>query len=143
MAYQVRTFSFTIPARTQQAAPATLNTPLGEFIVSAIEWTVPPGPNGNVGFRFSSGGTPMIPANDGGWIVASGENASWPLTGQITSGAWQIQGYNTGLNDHTVHVRYLLDLVAAAAPPLDMPLLPAAAIMGELDGQTAGAGTDA
>lgn len=143
MTYQIKAFSFTIPARTAKASPAVMPTPLGQYVVSGLEIVVPPGPNGMVGIRFTSGGTQMIPANDGAWIIASGEVIPWSLTGQITSGAWEVRGYNLGLNDHTIQLRYLLDLVPAAAAPASPPLLSVADIVGPLDGITAGSGVDA
>jgi len=143
MAYQVKSFAFTIPAGTTKALPVTMDTPLGLFVVTSVEVDVPAGPNGNVGFRFTSGGTQMLPANLGAWFVMSGVEKSWPLSGQIESGAWQVQGYNTGIYDHTIQIRFLLDLLPGPGPAPDQPLLPVAAIMGELDGVTAGAGLEA
>lgn len=143
MAYKIRSFSLTIPAGTPKNAPVTFNTPCGNFVLSGVEFVVPDGANGNVGFRLATSGAQVIPDNAGAWLIASGEKIPWSLTGQLTTGAWQIIAYNTGLNDHTIQARYLLDLIPAAAQPIDLPLLPVAAIMGELTGQTAGAGVGA
>lgn len=131
MAYQIAAFEVTIPTGTSKAAPAHVATPLGNYVVVGIEIGVPPGFNGAVGFRFTSGGLPVIPSDPTQWIVTSNENISWPIAGQLSSGAWEITGYNTGINSHTLHVRYLLDLPnsVSGAPPA--ALLDPALIMGQ------------
>lgn len=131
MAYQVATFDVTIPAGTTKAAPARTATPLGNYVVVGIEITVPPGFNGAVGFRFTSGGNPVIPSSASQWIVTSNETLNWPIAGQLSSGAWEITGYNNGINDHTLHVRYLLDLPNAATGTPPAALLDPALIMGQ------------
>lgn len=143
MAYQIKTYAFTIAAGTAKATPLSMDTPLGQFVVSGVELVFPPGCNGNVGLRLTSGGTQMVPANAGGWIVASGETIPWSLSGQITSGKWEAQGYNTGIYDHTIQLRFQLDLITGSAPLPPANLLPVSAIVGTVDGVTAGAGPGA
>lgn len=119
MVYQIAPFDITIPAGTAKTAPVHVATPLGQFVVVGIELTVPSGLNGAVGFRFTSNGAPVIPADPTRWIIVSGQPLAWPISGQLSSGAWEITGYNTGKYDHTMQVRYLLDLPAGysnAAP---------------------------
>lgn len=129
MAYQIAPFTVTIPAGTTKANPARVATPLGNLVVVGIELTVPSGLNGVVGFRFTSGGNPVIPSDPTRWIIASGEALSWPIAGQLSSGAWEITGYNLGINDHSLYVRYLLDLPGAQGGAPAAPLLDPALIM--------------
>lgn len=143
MAYKIASFSFTIPAGTPPTAPAILSTPVGNFELTGVEFIVPPGANGNVGFRLATGGQQVIPDNAGAWVIASGEKIPWSLSGQLTTGAWQVVGYNTGQNDHTIQIRYLLDLITVPTALPASNLLPASVIMGSVDGVTAGAGPDA
>lgn len=143
MPYKIPSFSLTIPAGTPKAAPVTFNTPVGNFILSGVEFVVPDGANGNVGFRLATGGQQVIPDNAGAWLIASGEKIEWPLSGQLTTGAWQVIAYNTGLNDHTIQVRYLLDLIVNPAPLPPANLLSAAAIAGGPAGVIAGTAPDA
>lgn len=138
MASDVLVFTATFPPFTPIAAPVTVDTPLGNSIVTGIEIMVPAGQNGLTGFRLTTGGAQMIPSNVGGWIIASGETLSWSLTRQITTGAWQVTGYNMGQYDHTIYLRFLTDQLADATAPATIPLLSAAAILDTSSGTIAG-----
>ena len=118
MAVEVREFAVTTPAGTLQSAPLLTDLSFPPRQVTRIEVRVPPGPAGTLGFAITSGGAPIIPINGGGWVVTEDESLGWDLTGQITSGAWQAASYNTGIYNHTVYVRFLLDLVTASAAPV-------------------------
>lgn len=111
MAVEVRETAVTTPAGTTAAAPQVTDLSFPPRLVTRIEVRVPPGPAGTLGFRLGSGGVQVIPINPGGWVVTDDEVIGWDLTGQITSGAWQLISYNTGSLPHTVYVRFLLDLV--------------------------------
>lgn len=113
MAREIRQFSATIPAGTLTAAPFTQDMSFPARVVDSVEIVVPSGENGFVGWRLENSGVPVIPYDSDEWIVASGENIAWPLDGYITSGSWQLTGYNTGTFDHTVYVRFLLSLPTA------------------------------
>lgn len=115
MAQEIRDFQVLIPAGTAVDSPVTVDMAMPPRIVDQINIRIPPGPNGLMGFRLSSGGIPFLPSNSGAWVIANDEPIQWPLTGQITSGAWELQGYNLGQYDHTVYVKFLLSLVNSAA----------------------------
>jgi hypothetical protein len=116
MAREIRAFANTIPAGTPIATPAVFDMGMPARIVDKIEIHVPPGPNGQMGFQVAAAGIQIIPANAGMFIIASDDLIEWPLTDQLTSGAWQMIGYNTGQYDHTVYFRFLLSLVQDVAP---------------------------
>lgn len=125
MAIEIRTFAVKITAGTPQATPSTTDISFPDRIVRQIDWKVPPGPQGKMGFRFASGGVPFLPSNNGAYVVTDDQAESWVVDGQISSGAWQLQGYNTGANDHTVYVTFHLDLppIGGSAPAsMVMPL---------------------
>lgn len=117
--------SVTIPAGTAIATPATADISFAEYEVEAIQWVIPPGPNGNVGFRIANAGTQIIPYGSADWIIGNNEAPIWALTGQITSGSWQIIGYNLGKYSHTIQFRFAVSPVAAdqgdqTATPVDL-----------------------
>lgn len=111
MAREIRAFNVTIPAGTPKTAYQTTALEFPPRIVTGVSIRVPPGPNGLMGFRLSAAGVPVIPQQADAWLVVNDEALDWPLTGYHDSGAWQMQGYNTGTMDHTVYIRFLLELV--------------------------------
>jgi hypothetical protein len=97
-------------------------------IVRRVRVRVPPGPAGLLGWALGAAGQRVLPWGDQQYMVMDDESITWDLEGQITSGAWQLQAYNTGLYDHTVYVTFELDMpqVRRVGGPL-LPI-PAAAI---------------
>lgn len=121
MAREVRAYAATIPAGTPASAPIVVDMSFPTRIVEELEILIPPGPNGLVGFRVANAGVPVIPYNVGGWIIANNETLHIPLEGQITSGSWQLVGYNTGVYDHTIYPRFLLAVAGGGAVALSAP----------------------
>ena len=111
MSNEIRAYTLTIPAGTPTTAPVQLDCSFPPRNVDALQVIVPPGPSGLVGWRVLNSGVKLIPYESDDWIITAGEIITWPLTGQITSGSWQVEGYNTGTNDHSVYFRFLLSLV--------------------------------
>ena len=125
MAREIRRFEFTIPAGTTKAAPFTQQQSFPPRIVSQINVRVPPGPAGQMGFQVGSSGNPVIPREDGVWMVTDDELMEWPLVDFWDSGSWEFFGYNLGQFDHTVYFTFLCDLVPVPpAPPITV--IPAA-----------------
>lgn len=124
MAREIRNFVLTVPANTLVSAPVTLDMGMPARIVQRIRCRVPPGPAGTLGFRISSGGVAIIPWNANQWINTDNEILDFDLEGYPTSGAWQAQGYNTGVYQHTVRFTFYLDLpqLAARGAVLTQPL---------------------
>jgi hypothetical protein len=85
--------------------------------VDAVQVIVPPGPSGLVGWCVMNSRLRVIPYQSDPWIITAGESITWPLSRQITSGDWQVAGYNTGANDHSVYFRFLLDLIDTKSAP--------------------------
>lgn len=105
-------FDPVVPAGTPIAAPVTFDLSFPQAIVDLIEIHVPPGPNGNLGFAFANADQPIVPFNSGQFIVADDDRFEWALSGQITSGAWQLIAYNTGIYDHQVFIRFLVSSIS-------------------------------
>jgi hypothetical protein len=106
-------FEPTVPSGTAQATPysAPLTTP--QYEVQLIRWRVPPGPQGNMGWQLLYSGSIVFPQN-GLWIIADNEYATWELDELPTGGSWQFQGYNTGSYDHTVYLTFLMNPLTQA-----------------------------
>src|SRR6266568_3582121 len=127
MAAEFRSFTVTLDPGSTPAAPVLTNLPIPPRIVDRITIRVPPGPSGAVGFAIAAAGTPIIPQNAGQFIVADNEVIELPLVGYITSGAWQLLGYNQGSWPHSLQVRFDLSLIGANTVPA--PVVPLEAVV--------------
>lgn len=110
---EVYRFQVTIPAGTAQTTPFRQDTVIPVRTVNTVEIRVPPGPSGLMGFALTMGGVNVLPQQAGAYIVTDDESISWPLDGLPDTGAWQLTGYNTDVFDHTVYLRFLVDVVPA------------------------------
>lgn len=123
MAAEVHQFSATIPAGTPKSSLAVVNLPLTYYDVESIDLEVPPGPAGLMGFYLALSGQQWLPFEAGQFLIWDDRFASWALTEQPTSYGWELHGYNTDVYDHTVTVRFHLNvpaspLIVASAPTL-------------------------
>lgn len=127
MAREVRSFEVSVPAGTPKAAPQVTSLAMPARVVRSVRVRVPPGPGGTVGWALGSAGVRVLPWGPDQWIVADDEAIEWPLEGQISSGAWQLHAYNTGIYAHTLYATFLLDPVA---PPQRPPGVGAPLVVG-------------
>lgn len=116
MADEIRQYTATIPAGTTAAAPVRVNFDMPAREVQGIQIRVPPGPSGVVGFALQNSGVTVIPYGSDQWIVTSADYIDWTLSNYITSGSWQLLGYNTGAFSHSIYVRFLLGLIRPPEP---------------------------
>lgn len=121
MAQEIREFAVTVPHGTTKANPAVTNISFPAREVIAVSWRVPPGPSGLMGWALTSAGTPVIPIQQGAYVVTDNQSATWDLEGYLDSGNWQVTAYNTGLYDHTVYLTFLLDLPGTVVLPSPPP----------------------
>jgi hypothetical protein len=117
MAVEVRNFQVSVPAGTAQASPQVTALTLTARIVQAVRVRVPPGPAGLLGWALSAAGTRILPWGANEYMIMDNEIIEWPLEGQIETGAWQLQAYNTGVYAHTVYVTFLLRPVGSRPGP--------------------------
>lgn len=124
MAREVRHYKVTVPAGTPQATPQITDVSFDVRIVRRIDWHLPHGCVGLVGFHIAMGGVPVVPLPKGEFVIGDGEGGSWTLEDAPDSGAWQCVAYNTGGHAHTIHLTFHLDLLHRA-PKLIVPIDPA------------------
>lgn len=122
MASRVEPFAVTVPSGTLPTAPQITALPMDIGMVDEIEVVIPPGPSGLVGFAIMCGGAPILPREDGRWIITDDEKIDWPLSVDHTAGDWAIVAYNVGAFDHTLYLRFLVSEVTRAPSPADTPL---------------------
>lgn len=103
----IYTFTVTIPAGTDMSTPITEDVSFPQASVVGIRWRVPPGPSGFMGFAITSDGAPVIPVQQGTYIVADNEYDTLDIAGYQDSGSWQVTGYNLDGYDHSVYVTFL------------------------------------
>lgn len=119
-------FALTVPAGTAASSPVSLPMQLPNMDVAWIEYVVPPGPGGEVGFWVGSHGESIIPFSNSRnpWIITDDERVHWDLANQMDSGDWELVGYNVGRLDHVITVRFGLAPVGnGAANPAVVPSL--------------------
>ena len=110
MAVDLRHFTATIPAGTAATSPATVSIAMPPRVVRQIDWRVPNGPMGVFGWRIAMGGVQVFPGAGDLWVIANDEHGEWPVADAPDSGAWQVIGYNTGANPHSVYLAFHCDL---------------------------------
>ena len=117
--FQINQFTCQVPAGTAIANPAVFPMVLPNLDIVWLEWEVPPGPRGNVGFWIGSHGQQIIPFGSGAasWIVTDDRFTHWDLVDQPDSGDWELRAYNLGVDPHTIYVRWGL------GPPTDIPVV--------------------
>lgn len=126
MAVDIRHFTATIAAGTPVSAPAVINVAMPPRVVRQIDWRVPPGPMGTLGWQIAMGGVIVFPVGSDQFVVADNQSGEWPITNAADSGAWQVIGYNTGANPHAVYLVFHCDLPARQSPvsaPLPLPAM--------------------
>jgi hypothetical protein len=119
MADEFRTFAVAIPAGTAQASPvATAMAMPFDRIVEAVEFRVPPGCAGVVGFALQSAHQQIVPFVANTWIITDNEVLIWEFSEVLSDGDWALLGWNTGQFAHTIQVRFRLTLERPVAAPV-------------------------
>jgi len=133
MATEIYASSVVIPAGTPQGAPVLIDVSFNAMVTEIVDWRVPRGPSGLMGWRLTSGGVQVMPKNLGQWLITDNERGSWVLEGLHDSGKWEIQGYNTGTHPHVVNVRFHVSPIGRAASWPNPPLLPLYSLTSAVD----------
>lgn len=121
MAEDIRHFTVTCPAGVPLANPTVFPITMPPRTVSRIDWRVPNGPLGLMGFLLQVKGGIVLPvAGSSIFVVANQETGWWELDDYPDSGDWQCVMYNTGANPHSVYLTFHTDL-PGRAPALRVP----------------------
>lgn len=121
MADRTELFPVTVPANTAQATPQVTALAFPDGVVTALEFIIPPGPSGLVGWQIRYNGQVIIPRKGNGFFVMDNTHESWPLTNYPTGGGWQLAAYNTDTYSHLLQFIFHIDeLHAPAARPLTL-----------------------
>jgi hypothetical protein len=119
----VRNFAITVPAGTPIATPQLTNMTLRAGAVRHVRVRM-------VGWQLASAGSPFLPyssLSSPQWIVGDNEIIEWDVEGLISSGAWQLRAYNTGVYDHILYVMFTQEIthrVSRPAQPMPLTITP-------------------
>jgi hypothetical protein len=119
MPRRVEAPSLLVPAATSPNAPVQVLLYAQRAIITQIEFMLPPGPSGLVGFSLWHSSAQIIPKTAGQWIVANNETIRWNIDDMSPWPDWHLKAYNADVYPHTIYVRLLLDdllTVQQAAP---------------------------
>ena len=119
MSEDIRHFTVTCPAGVPSTNATVFPITMPPRTVSRIDWRVPNGPLGLMGFLLAVKGGPILPiAGSFTFVIANGEGGFWELDNYPDSGDWQCQMYNTGANPHSVYLTFHTDLPVRPGPAL-------------------------
>lgn len=117
MADDIRHFTITTPAGTPLATPLDTAISFPARVVRQVDWRVPNGAMGTMGFVVCMSGVPVLPVfGQFAWVIANDESGSWYPSNYPDSGGWDVKSYNLGANPHAVYLTFHLDLPSPADP---------------------------
>lgn len=117
MADRIELFQVTVPAGTAIAAPQVTATSFADGVVTRIIVTIPPGPSGFCGFKFTHLGGPVIPYTGAGYVIGDDRIVDWPVTNMPSASGWQFVAYNTDIFPHTFYIEYMIDEIVTGPAP--------------------------
>lgn len=129
MASEVHQFSATIPAGTAKSAPVTIQLGQANYEIESIDLEVPPGPSGLMGFYIALSGQQWLPWEMGEYIIWNDRTESWQTNDYTVNGGWEVVGYNTGMYDHTIAVRFHVNPIVTPTDDWAPPLWPVVTIV--------------
>src|SRR5258708_33026476 len=112
MALEFQPSTATIPPTTPIAAPVTVAITMPARVVRQIDWRVPAGPMGVLGWQVAMGGVKVFPTSGDTWVLAHDEHGTWQVNDAPDSGSWQVIGHNTGTHAHSLYLAFHCDLPA-------------------------------
>lgn len=106
MSTNIWAYSCLVPAG---ANPAITACYVGLDPVTQIRWRVPPGPRGHLSWYLAQSGSQVFPNVLSDPVVAEGEWDTWVLDSPPENPVWQLYGFNTGADDHSVYLQFFTD----------------------------------
>lgn len=120
MAQRTELFAVTVPAGTAQASPQVTALSFPDAVTEAVEFIIPPGPSGLVGWQLRHSGQFIIPRTANSFFVMDDVHQTWALEDYPVGNKWQVAAYNTDIYDHTLqfifHVNELSQPVGTTPP---------------------------
>lgn len=107
MTVSVHSFGITVPVGSTLTSLYTQALVFPAAEVTRVEFTVPDGPRGNVGFSLGAQSTQVLPYQAGQFFVFNDQEKAYDLERAIDSGNWTFFAYNTGSYPHLIQVRFL------------------------------------
>lgn len=129
-AQQAIPFNVTVAPGSTAAVPVTTAITLGDLWVYSVDFVVPPGPGGAMGFNLSYGGGPILPWSP---ISQSGANTDFFIVDNWTENvvvdaeigaSLTFVAYNTGFWPHTVYMRFNATPIVAYSVNSQAPIAP-------------------
>lgn len=124
MAEEIRHFVVTTAAGSGSMTVTSHPIAFPPRIVRQIDWRVPSGPMGTMGFLLAMGSVPVLPVyGQAVYVIADGEHGTWTPSDYPDSGDWHAWVYNAGANPHTVNLTFHLDIPSrSVVPAAPLPL---------------------
>lgn len=116
MAARTELFAITVPHGTSQAAPLVTALRFPDGIVQAIEFIIPPGPSGLLGWQLRYNGQPIVPRTANAFFVMDDTHEQWPVEDYPTGQGWQAATYNVDTYPHLV--QFIFHVNELAGPGL-------------------------
>src|SRR6516165_5491313 len=99
-------FDVEVPAGTAKATPIEHSITFPPGTVVELQILFPAGCAGLVGIALAQAHQPVFPRGKGAFVRGDNETVTREVTGYNNTGDWQLFGYNTDSNLHTVQVRF-------------------------------------
>ncbi len=119
---EAREYQASIPAGTPAASPVTITLTMPPRVVQRIDWRVPAGNQGTVGWRLTMGKVQVLPHTVQPWVIGENISGTWQVEGLPDSGGWEVTGYNTGTHAHAVYV--VFHVLVPEKPPQLRAMIP-------------------
>lgn len=106
MATNIWAYQCFVPAGS---SPAITECYVGTDPVTQVRWRVPPGPRGSLSWYLAQSDAQIFPNPLSEEVIADGEWDTWVLDNPPPNPVWQLYGFNTGDDDHSVYLQFFTD----------------------------------
>lgn len=114
----------TVPAGTLKSAPQNEALAMPARTVTRINWRVPAGPQGTMGFLIGMGKVALVPQPTGTYVVADGNSGTWDIAEHPDSGGWSCIAYNTGTFPHSIYLTFWAETIERKRQPRELLAAP-------------------
>lgn len=100
-----------MPAGTPATSPLTADISFPPRRVTRVDWRMPPGSMGQVGWYLASSRVQQLPIIAGQYVIADNQTGFWEVDDLPDSGDWQVIAYNTGTVQHSIYLVFHLAVI--------------------------------